>query len=573
VEAFRVYRHWTACTLQLLQDTKALRGMMMVNRRSKAHRAALPLLLATGLAACTGVIGGGGDGLTGPDGDTQNTEALDGVTPLRRLTALQYERTVHDLLGVDVDGQAILAADERVGPFKSNAVAPVTELNVDQYMAAAETVAQAALADLGSLVPCDPQDIGELSCGEAFIDDFGPIALRRPLDDETRAELRRVLEHGLEQSFEDGIRLVIQAALQSPYFLYHVESPGGDVGEDGRVGLSPFELASRLSYFLWRTMPDRALFEAAEAGELDTPEGIREQVLRMLDDHKAEVAIQQFHLQWLHIDELGELAKDPDLYPDFDAELLREMVDDVARVADYVVREGDAKLDSLLTTPYTFATGRLADYYGIDPVEGDEPTVLDRDQRAGLLTQPAFLAKAAHGDQSSPIHRGVVVREDFLCQILPDPPADVDDTPPDPDPNATTRERFAQHTEDPSCAGCHSLIDGIGFGFEAYDAIGQFREMDGNDVVDDLGEIVGGDDASGTFEGAIELSNRLVESSISRHCVANQWFRFALGRMEGDADAPLLDEIYADFDASHDLRDLIVAIAQSDAFRTRYAGQ
>ncbi|MEM6787869.1 MAG: DUF1592 domain-containing protein [Myxococcota bacterium] len=543
-------------------------------RLHTSFRAAAPLAIAVAAAACTGIIGDGvEDGSAGPPGSDDDT--LEGFSPLRRLTALQYERTVRDLIGVSVEGAAVLAGDERVGPFKSNVVAPVTELNVEQYMAVAETIAQAALADLGSLVTCDPDDIGELQCGDRFIDDFGTRALRRPLDADTREEFRQVFAQGRETSFEDGIRLVIQAALQSPYFLYHVEvTPSGDEAEGPEpVALTPHALAARLSYFLWRTMPDRDLSEAAERGELSTSAQIRVQVERMLEDPRAGFAVEQFIRAWLHIDDMRELAKDPDLFPEVDDALLESMAQDAARVGDYVVREGEGTLDALFTTPYSFAQGPLAEFYGIEPSDGEVPVVLDRDERAGLLTQPAFLAKAGHSDQSSPIHRGVVVREDFLCQPLPDPPPTVDDTPPEVDPDATTRERFAQLTSGPGCNGCHRLIDGVGFGFEAYDAVGAYREREGDLPVDVRGNVVGAEDATGEFEGAIELSAQLAASQITRRCVVNQWFRFALGRIESEADERDLASVYATFGEHADLRELIVAIAQSRPFTTRYPGR
>jgi hypothetical protein len=168
------------------------------------------------------------------------------------------------------------------------------------------------------------------------------------------------------------------------------------------------------------------------------------------------------------------------------------------------------------------------------------------------------------------VHRGVTIRTNFLCQTLPPPPENVDNVPPDPDPNATTRERFAEHTENPACAGCHVLIDGIGFGFENYDAIGAFRTMEGTLSVDASGEIVSAQGIDGPFEGAVQLANRLAQSPEVEACVAQQWFNYALGRVPGDDDECSTDLILDDFrESGGSIRELMLRLVETDAFRTR----
>ena len=179
------------------------------------------------------------------------------------------------------------------------------------------------------------------------------------------------------------------------------------------------------------------------------------------------------------------------------------------------------------------------------------------------------MAKHAHADQTSPVHRGVLVRQNFFCQTLPPPPADVDNAPPDPDPNATTRERFAEHTENPECAGCHVLIDGLGFGLENYDGVGAFRTMEGDLPVDASGSINGAD-VEGDFDGGVELAAMLAQSDDVRECVAEQWFRFAFARTSTDADDCSMEQIGLAFaEADYDVRVLLRGIALSDAFRHR----
>ena len=194
----------------------------------------------------------------------------------------------------------------------------------------------------------------------------------------------------------------------------------------------------------------------------------------------------------------------------------------------------------------------------------------DPAQRSGLLTQASVLAQHAHADQSSPVFRGVMVRESVLCQTLAPPPPDVANVPPEPDPDATTRERFAEHTSNPECATCHSLIDGIGFGFENYDGLGAFRTMENDIPVDASGEVVGSADADGKFDGVVELAARLAKSDEVRACVNKQWFRFAFGRLETKDDQASMDAAYQRFgDTDWDVRELVLAIVDTDAFAWR----
>ena len=225
------------------------------------------------------------------------------------------------------------------------------------------------------------------------------------------------------------------------------------------------------------------------------------------------------------------------------------------------------------TAPYSVIDAPLFAVYGVAEPAGFVPgqtVALDPAQRSGLLTQAAFLATHAHRNQTSPVHRGIAIRENLLCQMLDPPPANVNNVAPEPTEATTTRERFAAHSSNAVCASCHRLIDPIGLGLENYDPIGAFRTTDGPAAVDATGEIVdAGGDIEGPFNGAIELSQRLSGSQLVADCMANQWFRFALGRIEATDDACALETIYDDFDASgHNVRQLITAIVLSDAFRS-----
>ena len=496
-----------------------------------------------------------------------------GATALRRLTQDQYRNTIAELLGIDTDVTDSFAPDERVGPFRSNAVAPVVDLQVEQYMDAAELLAEEYVASLDQNLPCDAAAIGDDACAEQWLRDFMPRAYRHPVGDADVARLMEVYAGAAEaDGFAMGIQVMLQTMLQSPWFLYHVEN--GVSAAAGPRRLSGHELASRLSYFLWNTMPDDALFAAATAGELDTAAGIEAQVDRMLADPRAQQAVADFHLQWLGLDELETLEKSGEAYPEFDSDLARAMKEDTASFVRWVFSDGDGRLPTLLTGAFTLSDDpALLALYGVER-SADQPPgtplALPKEERAGLLTQPAVMAWYGHADQSSPVHRGKLIRENFLCQPLPPPPPDVDDVPPDPTPGSTTRERFAEHTENPECNGCHQLIDGLGFGFEHYDGIGGFRTEDQGLPVDASGNVVFAEGIEGDFDGAIELSERLATSADVQSCVARQWFRYSLGRLDSDEDVCATELMLGRFaETDYELSSLVKEIVVSDAFRYR----
>jgi len=497
-----------------------------------------------------------------------------GDHPLRRLTRAQYDNVVRDLLGIEGNPASVFPSDEKLGAFYSNGVAPISDLLVEQYMNVAEDLSVAAVEDLEGLLPCDPSSMGEDACADEFIADFGRRALRRPLEADEQQALHALYAEGRDTSgYQDGIRLVVQSLLQSPYFLYHVEMGETAGPDDLKAPLTQYEVASRLSFFLWDTMPDDALLDAADAAQLSTPAQLRDQAERMLEDPRARDAIASFHLQWLGVDELMGVEKDAEAFPGWDDSLKQAMLDETANFSAWTVLEGDGRLETLLTSPMSVIDGPLFELYGVerpDDFVPGEPVMLDPEQRAGLFTHASVLAKNAHVDQTSPVHRGVWVRQNLLCQPLPAPPADVDDTPPDPSPDSTTRERFEEHTANPECAACHVLIDGIGFGFENYDSTGVFRTSEGGKDIDASGNIVGTADTNGPFEGAVELAGKLAVSEEVRECTSQQWFNFALGRVQGSEDACSTDLIHQAFvDSDYDVRELMLTIVTTDAFRFR----
>jgi Protein of unknown function (DUF1592)/Protein of unknown function (DUF1588)/Protein of unknown function (DUF1595)/Protein of unknown function (DUF1585)/Protein of unknown function (DUF1587) len=578
--------YWDFTTLQ-----RERRGAGRAGTGSGFGQSRLALILAASLAGCVGTVGDSDlsseTGTPGPTGEpgspgepgsspppvtnvpppmpTSCKSDQIGMSPLRRLTRLEYDNSVRDLLGVDLNLAKDFSEDEMAGPFPGNYFTPISESQYTQYASAAASAAVKTVERLGQLLPCatNVQASSESACVTQFIRQFGRRAFRRPLDDGDVRRYEELFKVGRSNGdFTSGVGLVVQGMLESPHFIYHVEGPGP---------LTQHQLAARLSYFLWNAPPDSKLSNLADQGALRTPEALREEAKRMLADPRAQETIDDFHMRWLALEDLETLNKDSVKYPEFEAihPLMRE---ELKRFTSHVINEGDGKLETLLTAPFTIANGPLAKLYGKTGGGGNDWQKVDLDpsQRAGILTQSAFLATHGH-EGSAPIFRGIAVREQLLCVALPPPPPGADANLPEPSPTKTTRDRMEMHRTNPECASCHSLMDVLGYGFESFDDIGRHRTTENGIRVDDSGELIG-TDSDGKFKGPIELARKLAGSPQVQQCVTKQWFRYALGRIETDLDSCTLESVYERFKKS-DLRlpDLLMALVESDGFRIRRA--
>ncbi len=531
----------------------------------------VPLLVAcNGLIGDPGVTPGEDPSRRGPGDGPSLCELQIPDGALSRLTRAQYDNTVRDLLGTTGNPAEGFPADDNTQGFEVGLTVPA--VLAEQYFDTAETLAEAAVADLESLLPCDPAT-GEDACAAEFVDEFGMKAFRRPLTEDERTRLMGLFTTGRDAyDFSTGIQMVVHAALTSSHFIYHVElSPEATPGEIARV--KGYEMASRLSYFLWNTMPDDALFAAAAAGELDTAEGVEAQARRMVMDPRMGDGLGNFTRQWLHLDGFATLDKDTALFPDWDGALADDLRASVEEYIRYVVLEGDGSVEGLLTGRVAFVNDRIAPIYGLTGSYGPELELVElpAGERQGLLTQPGLLALLAKTNQSNPIHRGKFVRERLFCQNLPPPPEDLVITAPDPAPGLSTRERFAEHSSNPGCVECHQLMDPIGFGFESFDALGRFRAEDDGRPVDATGEILGTDDADGPFDGVPELADRLAGSQQVHECVTRQFFRYSVQRVETSQEQCGLDELFdVAADTDWNIREMLVHITQTDGFAYRH---
>ena len=540
------------------------------------------LICTLALAGCTGSIGsdGGGERVVN-DNIAKSLCVVD--TPIRRLTRFEYNNTVRDLLGDTSHPADVLPPEEEVAGFNNQAAALTSsDLLIEQYMKVAEDVAARAVGDLSALLPdCDPGLDGEEACGLAFIERFGRRAFRRPL---SQAEVMRfkglfdwAVNDGDLGRFEDGIQLVIEAALQSPSFLYRPELGDETPIEGDIVPFTSWEMATKLSYMLWNSMPDEALFAAAEADALRTKEQIAAQARRMVEDEKARDLIRNFHTQWLLLTHLDSVTKDTGVYPAFRGSLRPLWKEEIQRLIEHVILEGDGSLRTLLTADYGFMNEELAGFYGedvLDTVTGPEfqKVQLDPQRRAGLLSTGGLMATHANLNQSSPVFRGKFVREQLMCDTLPLPPNDLVIEPPQLDPNKTTKEQFEEIGANPACAGCHSLMNPIGFIFEHYDGIGQWRDQQNGKSIDATGEVVQTEDIDGVYDGAVELAYALADSAQVQECVTSQWFRFAYNRTVTPEDSCSLEHLNQVFsDSGFSIKALLVELTQTNAFLYRRA--
>jgi hypothetical protein len=492
----------------------------------------------------------------------------------RRLTHSQYNNTARDLLGDRSLPANGFPPEDFVNGFKgqyeSQSISPIL---MDAYGTAAEKLANAAFRSgvPASLLACKPS----LRCRGEFIRSFGLRAFRRPLKPAEAARYEALFAK--QASFTAGARIVVEAMLQSPNFLFHLE-------DTKNPAWKPYAAASQLSYALWDTMPDAALFEAAAKGELNTPAEIEVQARRMLKDPRAKQAVDEFAAEWLRFDRALTATKDRSVFREFTPDTLYAMTEEArAFIADLVWNDGNFM--DLFSAPYGYMNADLAKLYGAPAPETEyQKTAFPAgSERAGILGQGLFLALTAKPEETSPTARGLFVREQFLCQHVPDPPPGVNTNlpPVSEDRPKTNRERMAEHTTNPTCATCHSLIDPIGFGFEKFDAIGARREKlkivfrgegESRKVrktvqvdLDTTGKVAGIPDSN--FSSPKELGAILARSAVCQECMVKQYFRYVAGRLETPGDRPLLARVFADFSASgFRFRDLIIAMAVNREF-------
>lgn len=524
------------------------------------------------LVSCSARISGDAEPGTGIAG-----EAATDSSRYRRLTHAEWERTTRDLFGLaEVTG---LSEDFRADPkqagylFASQGYA----LEVDQLLSSAY---QQAASDLARTIATSPGELTRITGGvtqdgagaRQFIEAFGARAHRKPLGADQIDRYLALYEVGTtayadQSGFAAGIRIVLEAMLQSPHFLYRGE--GSTAANGGVIPLDAYERASRLSYFFWGTMPDAELFSAAASGALAEPAGVRTQAERLISDPRAAVVLVEFFDRVLDVERYESIAPGPAYFPDAPVELGEFALRETQTFVQKELYEKGGSLRDLLLSTTTYVNAELATIYGVAGTYGAEFTeaALDPVERAGVLTQVGFLASHATSRDPDPIHRGVFLARRVNCLPISAPP---DMVPPLPDPNGkSNRQLVADHTEQGTCANCHQrIINPYGFTFEGYDAIGRVRTMDGTHPVDSTAApLVDGQDVP--VSGAVEMMARLAESTDVHECFATHLLEFAQGREEAPGDEALLVALGGASLGGASFRELMVEVAVAMSFLNR----
>jgi hypothetical protein len=497
---------------------------------------------------------------------------------LRRLTHQQYNNTVRDLVKDSTSPASQFPPEDFVNGFKdqyeSQSLSPI---QIEAYSIAAGRIAANAFrrGDSRHLIPCTPRANDDAPCRTQFIREFGRRAFRRPLEPQEIARFEPLFQS--QGDFLKGAQTVIEAMLQSPSFLFWME-------QTPKPEWRPYAAAARLAYSLWDTMPDDALLDSASRGELNTREDVARTARRMLDDPRARQSLDDFVSQWLRFDRALTAARDHHSFPLFNHELVVAMTEEARRFIGDLVWNDRNFMDAF-TADYSFVNSDLAAIYKVPrPAhEYDRVSFPPEQERSGLLGQSLFLTLTSKLDDTAPTARGLFVREQFLCQHVPPPPPGVDTNLPavtEARP-VTNRERLASHTTNKTCAGCHHLIDPIGFGLENFDAIGVYREKQKllfypewhgaepkrpppKEVVlslDIKGQVAGLPEPQ--FSSPRQLGALLSRTPQCQECVVKQVFRYMFGRLDTSADVPLIRQASEDFrNSGFHFKELVVSLIE-----------
>ncbi|WP_417386536.1 DUF1592 domain-containing protein [Gimesia sp.] len=409
-------------------------------------------------------------------------------------------------------------------------------------------------------------------CAEKIIREFATQAFRRPVAREEVAPIVDLVEARVKsgRTFEQGIQVGVQAILVSPHFLFRIEGLQDPGSKTDSKTIAQYEIASRLSYFLWSSMPDQTLFDLAAQGRLHDRRTLQVQVKRMLEDPKSEAFVKNFAGQWLNLRNLDDLTPDPRKFRVFNTQLKADMRRETEEFFSYIMKE-DRSVIEFINADYTFMNENLAKFYGNDKIKGEEfqKVSLDKSKRAGLITQASILTLTSNPGRTSPVKRGKWIMENILGTPPPAPPPNVPELEEvaGAKPNATLREQLALHRKIAGCAACHDQMDPLGLGFENFDAIGRWRDKEGKHKIDSSGQLPSGQ----TFKSPVELIG-ILEEQKQGFCrsLAEKMLTYAIGRGVEYYDKCALDEITNNFTTrGYRFSALVTEIVTSDPFLKR----
>jgi hypothetical protein len=517
--------------------------------------------------------GSGGAGNRGPLSNC--SPGIPGTSQLPRLSGVQYDNTIRDLVGIDSQPSSLLAPDS---------LGSVDQRAWDGYQAAAAAVAEQVMANAAArtqVIPCSAAP-DEAACVTQFITSFGQRAFRRPL---TSAETARFQQLYTDRaaitatgSFDEVTGLILKAFLLSPSFLVRGEIAEAAAGQ--YFALSPYEVASRLSYMLWGSMPDEQLFAAAASNSLSTPAGILIEAQRMLTSPKARTRVAAFHRFYAHMGPgtrwTAAIQREPTYYPLFKESVIPALSEETARLFEAITFDRGGSFQDLLTTPLAYVNAALAPIYGLDPnAYGNDlvEVTLDPAKRPGIFTRAGFLTAYSLYNRPSAILRGAFIQKDLLCTEIGSPPPNAESTPQPTEGLLTNRERTDAQTAAATCAGCHhSLINPTGFAMEAYDAIGawQTTEKENGAPISTVSSVPLNDQNFVDVSGPADLMRAIAASPEGQRCYAQKWVQFAYERAVNAQDACTVDTLTTKLTSGgYTILNLVADLTQSDSFRLR----
>jgi hypothetical protein len=508
-----------------------------------------------------------------------------GRVTIRRLNRVEYRNTIRDLMGVDYPATEELPSDDVGYGFDNIAdVLSLAPVHLEKYLAAAEKIVSEVFLDVKRrerFLSWRGDARNPREAARRILTEFARRAYRRPVSPQEVERLLQLVDKARQDGDgpEEALQVAFKAVLVSPHFLFRIErDPAPDEKRPlplpaerfvpGVYPISEYELATRLAYFLWSSMPDEELFQLADKGQLR--QNLGAQVKRMLQSPKSRALVENFAGQWLQLRNLSSIMIDPKLFPRYDAFMRESMQRETEMYFEYILRE-DRSILEFLDSDYTFLNERLARHYGIEGVQGLEMRLVklpDR-RRGGILTHASILTVTSNPTRTSPVKRGKFILENILGTPPPPPPPDVPEL--DNDKNAvltgSLRQRMEKHRENPGCAVCHVKMDALGFGLENFDAIGAWRTKDGSFEIDPSGTLPDGT----TFRNPAELRQALLQQADQfRRCLAEKLLTYALGRGLEPTDNVFLREIVAQTKQGGDrFSALILAIVHSDPFQLR----
>lgn len=551
---------------------------------------------AVSALACTGQVdrprtdwgpgtgGGGGTTMTGGSGGTGMDPkppavpacAQEGLPSARlwRLTHVQFRNTLADVFGFTPTAASGLPADSRLEGFANDADRlAVSSLLTEYYYKAADELAGDVIRRSADFLACPLAQLGTGTCLGDFIATYAARAWRRPVSDGEVAKLRAVYTTAATATDPgNGLRMLVQAMVLSPHFLFRSELGPADAPAGKVTALTAHELASALSYTLWDAPPDAPLLALAAAGKLHQPATLVAEARRMLaSPRKSSAALGSFVQQWLKVDDLLDIQKDTMAFPGYSTQVAQDLLEENRLFVDSVVfaSDGDRSLNTLLTAPIGFLNSRTARLYGTTSTATQlARTDLDASQRRGLLTQAVFMAAHADGDSTRLVDRGRFIREEVLCLDVPKPPAQFMFNDPKITEDMTAREKLTVHAANPACASCHALFDAIGFAMESYDPVGQYRTMEKGKKIDTTGTIPlpGGRELK--FANFVELIDQIARLPEPYDCFTSRYLEYATGRTGvAECERAPLAKLFKD--SGYKVDALVLAVVGSPGFIAR----